>query len=505
MTDILFGQAYFLRFDPKLWREMKPYPPLGPLYAAAVLRQAGHDVGFFDSMLAAGEDEWHRRVASERPRFAVLFEDNFNYLTKMCLNRMREAALAMTAAAREAGATVIVCGSDSTDNAERYLRAGAEYVLLGEGEETLRELVGGLSGGEDFDPSGVAGLAFAGGDGGVTETPRRKPLRDLDALPFPARDLIDAGRYRDAWRARHGHYSVNMVTTRGCPYHCNWCAKPIWGQIYNSRSPENVVSEMAQLKETLAPDHIWFADDIMGLKPAWLSRFADQVEAHAVKTPFKCLSRADLLLRGDDAASLARAGCQTVWIGAESGSQKILDAMEKGTTVEQIREARQRLGQAHVRVGYFIQYGYPGETRADIAATLALVRETLPDELGISVSYPLPGTKFFSAVEADLGAKRNWQDSDDMAMLYRGPFTTAFYRQLHGLTHHMLRAARHRAALRQPGKLRARRLAAYAYHAALLVLARLRLAILAALPHRGGAAAAAELSRDAAGRPSPQA
>ena len=146
---------------------------------------------------------------------------------------------------------------------------------------------------------------------------------------------------------------MNMVTTRGCPYHCNWCAKPIWGQRYNTRSPENVAAELKWLKDTYHPDHIWFVDDILGLKPGWMERFADAVERQDARLPFKCLSRVDLLVRGDTVDALRRAGCQIVWVGAESGSQKVLDAMEKGTTVEQIYDASRRLHAAGDQSGLF--------------------------------------------------------------------------------------------------------------------------------------------------------
>jgi radical SAM superfamily enzyme YgiQ (UPF0313 family) len=229
-----------------------------------------------------------------------------------------------------------------------------------------------------------------------------------------------------------------MVTTRGCPYHCNWCAKPIWGQRYHSRSPENVVAELKWLKETYQPDHIWLADDIFGLKPGWIEQFGQLAREQAAVIPFKCLSRADLI-KPSVVEGLKAAGCKTVWMGAESGSQLILDAMEKGTTVRQIAEARRLLGNAGIEVAYFLQFGYPGETRADIDATLSLVRTTRPDDIGISVSYPLPGTKFYERVKAQLGAKQNWDSSADLAMLYQGPFTTEFYRQLHTVVHREFR------------------------------------------------------------------
>jgi anaerobic magnesium-protoporphyrin IX monomethyl ester cyclase len=462
MTKILFGQSYYLRFDPKLWEAMQPYPPLGTMYAAAYLRARGYDVALFDAMLADSEAEWAQALDREQPQFAVIYEDNFNYLSKMCLLRMRQAAFTMTEMARARGCTVIICGSDATDHAEEYLARGAQFVLLGEGEATLGELMDALSADHrppttDHRYEHILGLVWAGqsttsddhSSFAVRCSSRRPDIKDLDALPFPAWDLIDVERYRRVWLERHGYYAMNMVTTRGCPYHCNWCAKPIWGQRYNVRSPENVAAEMKWLKETYQPDFIWFADDIVGLKPRWLSRFADAVEAQNAKLPFKCLSRVDLLLRDGDVDALRRAGCRIVWVGAESGSQKILDTMDKGTKVEQIYEAAQRLHKSGVQVGFFLQFGYPGETRADIAKTFQMVRDCKPDDIGMSVSYPLPGTKFYESVKLELGAKQNWVDSNDLEMLYHGPFTTAFYRQLHVVLHKEFRARKAWAALMQ--------------------------------------------------------
>lgn len=441
MTDVLLGESYYLRFDPKLWAAMQPYPPLGTLYAASVLRQAGYDVGLFDAMLASSEAEWEHALRARRPRFAVLFEDNFDYLSKMCLLRMREAALAMIDSARTFGCSVIVAGSDASDHADLYLAGGADFVILGEGELTLRALLDALTGRSGTPVEAIAGLAFRA-QGESRRTPRRPDIADLDAIPFPAWDLVDVERYRGLWMSRHGRFSMNMVTSRGCPFHCNWCAKPVWGQRYHSRSPENVVAELTWLRQTYAPDHIWFADDILGIQPGWLDRFADLVEQSGVRIPFKSLNRADLLLRGGTAHSLARAGAERVWIGAESGSQAVLDAMEKGTRVEQIRAAADRLHAAGVEVGFFLQFGYPGETWEDIQRTLELVRTCRPDDIGISVSYPLPGTAFYERVRAQLGPKQNWVDSDDLAMLYRGPYPTSFYRVLHRAVHAEFRRAR---------------------------------------------------------------
>lgn len=456
MTDILFGQSYYLRFDPKLWAALQPYPPLGTLYAAAYARSKGYRVALFDAMLAESEAAWAAALEKHHPRFACIFEDNFNYLSKMCLLRMREAAFKMIAMAKEQGATVILCGADATDQADLYLAQGADYILLGEGELTLGELLDSLTGRSTQPLSEILGLALntkhlistRSVQSPITnnQNPRRPDLRDLDSLPFPAWDLVDVERYRKIWRARHGYYSMNMVTTRGCPYSCNWCAKPIWGQRYNSRSPQNVVAELKWLKETYQPDHIWFADDILGLKPGWIETFARLVNEAKANVPFKCLQRADLIT-DPIAAALVAAGCKTVWLGAESGSDKVLKAMDKGGTVADIYQAAHALKKFGIEVGFFLQFGYPGESWDDIQNTLKMVRECAPDDIGISVSYPLPGTKFFERVKLELGEKQHWTDSQDLAMLYPGPFPTEFYRVLHGRVHSEFRARR---AWRQP-------------------------------------------------------
>jgi anaerobic magnesium-protoporphyrin IX monomethyl ester cyclase len=405
------------------------------MYAASYIRSKGYDVALFDAMLADSEEDWAKSLDEHKPQYAIIFEDNFNYLSKMCLLRMREAAYTMIQMAKGRGCTVILCGADATDHYAEYLEQGADYVLLGEGEETLAELLNQLS--ARSEAGQVIGLASH-----YTLHPSRRPdITSLDSLPFPAWDLIDIEKYKKIWREHHRYYSMNMVTTRGCPYHCNWCAKPIWGQRYNSRSPENVAAEMKWLKENYAPDHVWFADDIFGLKPNWVEKFAELLRENDAVIPFKCLKRADLVTE-KTASALAKAGCKTVWLGAESGSQKILDAMDKGNQVEDIYRAAELLHKNGIEVGFFLQFGYPGERWDDVQKTLKMVRECAPDDIGISVSYPLPGTKFFERVKMELGEKQNWVDSDDLAMLYHGPFPQEFYRILHGRVHHEFRMRR---------------------------------------------------------------
>jgi len=446
-STILFSHSYFLRFDPKQWATGQPYAPLGTLYAAALMRENGYSVSLFDNMFSVSAYDVQSTINEQLPDFFVLYDDGFNYLTKMCLTNMREAAFTMIRLAKAKGSTVIVSSSDSTDHYEQYCKAGADFVLLGEAEMTLLEVVNAVKN-KETDFQHIAGLAFMQHNE-IIKTPRRAVMKELDALPFPAWDLINIVPYRAMWLKSSGYFSLNMATTRGCPFKCNWCAKPIYGNRYNSRSPEKVVKELKLLKEKFQFDHIWFSDDIFGLKPGWVHSFADCIEKEQLHFKFKIQARADLLLQENYIKDLARAGCHNIWMGAESGSQKILDAMDKGITVEQIYKATALLKKNGIHPSFFIQFGYSGETKEDIAKTIRMIKDLLPYEMGISVSYPLPGTVFYERVKADLKEKTNWTDSDELLLMFRNTYPPAFYKKLHRYVHHEFRKQQGWVALRK--------------------------------------------------------
>jgi anaerobic magnesium-protoporphyrin IX monomethyl ester cyclase len=432
MIDILLTHSNHLYTDRKQVRKMQPYPPLQTLLAAAVLRRQGYRVALFDATLESPERGFAEALARHQPRLVAVCEDNFNYLTKMCLLQNRELAHWMAGAAQRAGLPAIVNGSDASDRAAEYLEAGFELVIIGEVEDAIVEAAELLLEG-DGAPERIRGLAFREG-GKVRYTPRRAPIADLDTLPMPAWDLVDAEPYRRAWTEAHGYFSLNMVSSRGCPYRCNWCAKPIWGDTYHCRSAALVAAEMREIKTRFRPDHLWFADDIFALSEKWTREFADAVELAGASIPFKMQSRCDLMTR-PTVDALRRAGCAEVWMGVESGAQEVLDAMDKGTRVWQIGDARENLRRHDIRACYFLQFGYPGETWAEIEKTVALVRQTRPDDIGVSVSYPLPGTEFYRMVASQLGPKENWADSDDLDMMFQGAFSTDFYRALADALH----------------------------------------------------------------------
>jgi radical SAM superfamily enzyme YgiQ (UPF0313 family) len=427
MAPILLTHSNHLYFDPKQVQKMQPYPPLQTLLAAAVLRQHGIDVALFDATLNAPEEGFTAALEQYQPRLVVVCEDDFNFLSKMCLLRNRELALWMASAARNRGIPIAAHGHDASDHVREYLAGGFDCVLIGEVETTLLELAQGVP------LNDIRGLAYEGSLGPRYNSPRE--LRsDLDTLPLPAWDLVAIDDYRKAWTGAHQYFSLNMVSSRGCPYRCNWCAKPIYGHNYQVRSPQSIASEMLYLKTNLRADRIWFADDIFALSPKWTYAFADAVGQLGAQIPFKMQSRCDLMTR-DTVRALRNAGCAEVWMGAESGSQRVLDAMTKGIRVEQIYKARENLRRHGIRACFFLQFGYPGETWVEIEKTIRMVRETAPDDIGVSISYPLPGTKFYEMVANQLGAKSNWSDSSDLSMMFHGAYSSEFYRALSAALH----------------------------------------------------------------------
>lgn len=439
MADILLTHSNHLYNDRKQVRKMQPYPPLQGLLAAACLRRLGYSVALFDPTLQSPEDGFIAALERHRPRLVAVCEDNFNFLTKMCLLRNRELAHWMARTALRAGIPAVANGSDATDRAAEYLASGFQYVITGEVEQALGEIARLVLGGPG-DEEQIGNLAFLDPlSGRMRRNAPLAPIRDLASLPMPAWDLLDAEPYRRVWIRAHGFFSLNLVSSRGCPYRCNWCAKPIWGDAYRCRPARLVAAEMLEIKKRFQPDHIWFADDIFALSQQWTHEFASEVETLGAQIPFHMQSRCDLMTR-QTVAALRRAGCQEVWMGVESGSQQILDAMEKGTRLEQVYAARENLRRHGIRACYFLQFGYPGETWSEIEQTLALVRETRPDDVGVSVSYPLPGTAFHRMVSDQLGPKENWADSDDLEMMFQGAYTTEFYRALADAVHTEVRA-----------------------------------------------------------------
>ncbi|HMS34975.1 MAG TPA: radical SAM protein, partial [Ignavibacteria bacterium] len=209
MNKILLASSYFLKQDPKEFKAMNLYAPLGTLYAASYLKQKGYGVSLFDTMLADSETDLVNELSIHKPDIFVIYDDGFNYLTKMCLTRMREAAFKMGNIAKEFGCKVIVSGSDATDHLDKYFLNRADYIICGEGEITLGEIADKLNNSSNKELRDINGLAYIDNNE-IIRTEKRQVIKDPDSLPFPDRDLIDVERYRELWKKHHGYFSMNV-------------------------------------------------------------------------------------------------------------------------------------------------------------------------------------------------------------------------------------------------------------------------------------------------------
>ena len=431
---ILISHSYFLNLDSKEAMVKKPYPPLASITLAAWIKQElGMDVEFYDVMFDDDESGLIGTIEKIHPDVFILYDDDFNFLTKMCLENMRHAIFRMMNRVQKKG-LFIAHSSDASDQAERYLEAGFDYVVHRNAEKVIVEMLRNLQNGFVKGKQTLEGVSYFD-NGEYVQKPQNKKNFELERAPAPCWDLIDLTPYREIWIANHGYFSLNVSTSHGCPYNCNWCAKPLYGRTYKVIPAKNIAQEFHYLKHELGADHVWMTDDIFGLKPGWMSEFADELERLDAKISFKCQNRTDLI-NEESVTLLKRCGCDEVWMGVESGSQKILDVMDKGETLDSIKRANYLLKQKGIKVGFFLQYGYLGEEFDDIRKTLQLVRECLPDYIGISVSYPLKDTPFYEKVVSQMGEKKNWTDSADLALMYPGKYHPDFYRALYHFTHH---------------------------------------------------------------------
>ena len=436
MSKTLFSHSYYYQLDAKQWKNKMPFPPLGTLYAASLLRKHNYDVSLFDTNLLNSPKSIVPVLEKTQPKYLVIYDDGFNYLTKMCLTKMREACFKMIDFGKKNNCIVIVSSSDSTDHYEEYLEKGADFIIKGEGEITLLELLEALE--KKSSLQAVKGIAYIF-ENEILTTEKRNVLNNLDELPLPAWDLIDMDSYKNVWKQSRQEFTLNIATTRGCPYKCNWCAKPIYGNSYNAHTPRYIVNQISFLQKTFGVKRFWMCDDIFGLKPNWVQEFATELENQQLKISYFIQSRVDLLLKEDTIDALAKSGLEEVWVGAESGSQKILDAMDKGTKVEEIYKATHLLKSKKIKVAFFLQFGYLTENQSDIDKTIAMIKELKPNNIGISVSYPLPGTKFYEKVKDDLKLKANWEDSDDFEMMFKGTYSTKYYKKLQRYVHKQFR------------------------------------------------------------------
>ena len=411
---ILLTHGYFLYEDPKELQIMKPYPPLGILYICSHLRHKGVRAEVFDSTFS-----------SRKELFDLLHQGPPSILGIYANLMTRSKVVEILRVAKEAGWQTLVGGPEPGAYVQEYLRVGADVVVIGEGELTLEELVPALQSRADLHR--VDGIAFLAEDGSVVRTKPREQIKDIDAQPWPARDCIDMSRYVEVWREHHGMGSVSLITARGCPYHCKWCSHEVFGKTHRRRKPASVAEELEFLIRQYEPQMAWMADDVFTIHHGWLFQYASELKQRGLKLPFECISRADRLNR-QVVETLAEIGCFRVWIGSESGSQRILDAMERGVTVEEVQSGVALCRSAGIQTGMFLMWGYEGEEMSDIEATVEHVKKSDPDIFFTTVAYPIKGTPYFSEVADRVEGLKLWSEGSDRDFRIRNRHSRQYYR-----------------------------------------------------------------------------
>lgn len=433
--DLLLTHGYFLYEDPKELQIMKPYAPLGILYLCSHLRARGFQVEVFDTTFSS-RDALITRLTSGTPSTLGIYA---NLMT-------RPNVVQLLGIAKAAGWRTIVGGPEPGAYVREYLDAGADYVVLGEGELTLEELMTAIQQKATDQLDKISGLAWLE-DGMLRQTAPREQIANLDEQPWPAREAVDIPRYVDTWRKHHGRGSINFITARGCPYRCQWCSHQVYGNTHRRRNPIKVVDEVEWLLKTYSPDMVWVSDDVFTINHAWLRTYSAEMKRRSLRIPFECISRADRL--NDEAFDLlAELGCFRVWIGSESGSQRILDSMQRGVTLDQVQNAVGLARTRGIESGMFLMWGYDGEEMEDIEATVQHVSRTQPDIFFTTVSYPIQGTPYHQRVQHKLVQLGPWSSSSDREIKIRGRHSRTYYSHAEKLLRTEVRLAK----LRQQGE-----------------------------------------------------
>jgi anaerobic magnesium-protoporphyrin IX monomethyl ester cyclase len=417
MTDILLTHGYFLYEDEKERQIMKPYPPLGLLYLSAYLKRAGFSVSLYDSTLGSRE-ELFARLAAEPGGVLGIYT---NLITRANVIEIIRQAV-------QHRWTVVLGGPEAANYPDEYLNRGAHAIVAGEGEETLSELLPRLATDGPHRLDVIAGLYFRNEDGKLVQTPERDKIAAIDGLPWPDRAAVDIPEYMRIWKTHHGMSSVNLITARGCPYKCKWCSHAVFGYSHRRRSVLDCANELQEIYETYRPDQVWYADDVFTINHAWLHEYNAELKRRNLHLPFETISRADRMMKDEVLVALKELGCYRIWIGSESGSQKILDSMQRGVTAEQVQWATHAAQRHGIEVGMFLMWGYEGETLEDIEATIDHVKRANPNIFFTTVAYPIKNTPFFHAVSDRVTLSLDWERATDRDWRIQGRHSRNYYR-----------------------------------------------------------------------------
>lgn len=414
--SIVLTHSYYLFEDKKEHEIMRPYPPLGILYISSYLNKYNIVNDVFDSTFYSREEQL-TFLKNAQPKVVAIYT---NLMTKIEVIKL---VRILKSDASFGFPKIIIGGPDITYNLENYLNTGAHFLIIGEGEQTTLELYQAIVNNEDYYE--IPGIAYLENNE-VIKTAARVKMKDLSDLPLPNRAAIPVEKYLDLWKSHHGQSSMTISTQRGCPYTCKWCSTAVYGQSYRRRPANLVAEELKLLKAKYNPDSIWFVDDVFTVSHKWIKAFHKEVIKQDAIIPFECITRAERL--NDEVLQLLKeAGCYRIWIGAESGSQKIIDAMDRRVEVDTVKEAIQKTNNLDIETGTFIMVGYPGEDEKDINDTVRYLKAANPTHFTITVAYPIKGTSLYNDIEDKITLHPNWNTSTDRDIDFKRTYSRKFY------------------------------------------------------------------------------
>jgi len=414
--SIVLTHAYYLYEDPVEAKIMKPYSPLGLLYISGYLNEQNIENHLFDATFS-NQQEQLNFIEEKKPSVVAIYA---NLMTKINVVKLVKI---LNSEKKYGFPKIVLGGPDVTYNLENYLKAGAHYLVIGEGEQTMTELHQAII--NKIIISEINGIAYLENDQ-VVKTPPREKIKDLTTLPLPNREGINISKYLQVWKDKHGKSSMTVSTQRGCPYTCKWCSTAVYGQSYRRRSAKLVVEELAILQEKYNPDSIWFVDDVFTVSHKWIKEFHSETKRQNIVIPFECITRAERL-NDEILQFLKEAGCYRIWIGAESGSQKIIDAMDRRVNVNTVRDAIIKTNAIGIETGTFIMLGYPGENEEDINETISYLKNANPTHFTITIAYPIKGTSLYSEIKKNILIQPNWESSTDREIDFKRTYSRKYY------------------------------------------------------------------------------
>ena len=424
-TDVVLVYPYF---NEEIDRSIFRYPPLGLGYLASGMRENGISVDLIDCTFLSFDYVLHR-IKHAQPRIIGIYSMvTINHHATRLARELRN------------DTELLVAGGPLPSIVPEEFLDVFDVVVRHEGELTFLELVKDHLNGIDW--KGIEGISFANSEGVCHSNPARPFEKNLDSIPFPARDLFPNKSYKHYWMTFHGYTMANQITTRGCPYLCDFCSNPIFGRSYRERSAENVVAEMREI-EQLGYDRVFFSDDCFTQNPKRVETICNILREERIDLEWMCLSRADRL-DARTAAKMARAGCVQIFFGIESGNERMLRVMNKRIILNDVIGAINSAKHAGIATGGFFILGYPGETNESLLDTLRFSSALPLDYLSYSFPYPIIGTGLYTKVRERI-TRPEWRKQRGQAsrhqLLFSGDFSEKKlkFAQYKGLAQHVLR------------------------------------------------------------------